>query len=51
MMKMSYTIPHQPTPIKIPALANIQTRPINTGLFGNIYQPIYNTGPCSSCGK
>lgn len=46
-----YTAP----PIKIQPLANVQTKSLmninNTIVIGCIFQPIYNSGPCSSCGK
>jgi hypothetical protein len=59
MMKMTFSIPpvkqYTAPPIKIQSLANIQTNATasisNTILIGSIFQPIYNTGPCSSCGK
>ena len=57
MMKMTFSIPpvkqYTAPPIKIQPLANIQTKPMvnNTIVIGSIFQPIYNTGPCSSCGK
>ena len=55
MMKMTFSIPQTNAPIKIQPLANIQTKPLvninNTIIIGSIFQPIYATGPCSSCGK
>jgi hypothetical protein len=56
MMKMTFSIPsvkqYTAPPIKIQPLANIQTSNINnTIIIGSIFQPIYQTGPCSSCGK
>jgi hypothetical protein len=55
-MKMIFSIPqpkqYAAPPIKIQSLANIQTASINnTIVIGSIFQPIYNSGPCSSCGK
>jgi hypothetical protein len=54
-MNMSFTIPpsikYIPPPIKIQS-SNIQSLAyLNTTITGNIFQSIYNTGPCSSCGK
>jgi len=56
MMKMTFSIPqtkqYTAPPIKIQPLANIQTASINNSIIiGSIFQPIYSTGPCSSCGK
>ena len=55
MMKMTFSIPQPRPPIKVQPLANIQTKPLvninNTIIIGSIFQPIYATGPCSSCGK
>ena len=56
MMKMTFSIPptkkYTAPPIKIQPLANTQTTSINSTIInGSIFQPIYNTGPCSSCGK
>lgn len=59
MMKMTFSIPpvkqYTAPPIKVQPLANIQTKPLvninNTIITGSIFQPIYATGPCSSCGK
>ena len=56
---MTFSIPqpkqYTAPPIKIQPLANIQTKPLvninNTIIIGSIFQPIYTTGPCSSCGK
>ena len=56
---MTFSIPptkkYTASPIKIQPLANTQTKPLaninNTIIIGSIFQPIYNTGPCSSCGK
>jgi len=55
-MNMSFTIPphikYIPPPIKIQSSTNIQSLAyLNTNITGNIFQSIYNTGPCSSCGK
>lgn len=56
-MNMSFTIPptikYTPPPIKIQSSSNIQSLAYsnNTILTGNIFQSMYNTGPCSSCGK
>lgn len=55
-MNMSFTIPppikYIPPHIKIQSSANIQPLAyLNTNITGNIFQSIYNTGPCSSCGK
>jgi hypothetical protein len=55
-MKMTFSIPEikkytppQPTiQIQNPNLANVKQNPI---LVGSIFQTIYNTGPCTSCGK
>jgi len=59
MMKMIFSIPqtkqYTAPPIKIQPLANVQTKSLmninNTIVIGCIFQPIYNSGPCSSCGK
>jgi len=63
MMKMAFSIPQTKqyvAPPIIQPLANVQTNtmiiqsPIiiqNPIIMGSIFQPIYNTGPCSSCGK
>lgn len=50
---MTFSIPPARPPIKIQSLANIQTKPmIQTPIImGSIFQPIYATVPCSSCGK
>ena len=56
-MKMTFNIPHKKQyvspPIKIQPLANILQYSNNntTIITGSIFQPIYNTGPCSGCGK
>ena len=55
---MTFNIPQKKQyvspPIKIQSLANIPQYSNNnntTIITGSIFQPIYNTGPCSSCGK
>lgn len=57
-MNMAFTIPpsikYISPPIKIESSTNIQSLAYSnttTILTGNIFQSIYNTGPCSSCGK
>jgi hypothetical protein len=55
-MNMSFTIPppikYIPPPIKIQSYSISQPLAyLNTNITGNIFQSIYNTGPCSSCGK
>ena len=55
-MNMAFTIPppikYTPPPIKIQSSTNIQSLAyLNTTITGNIFHSIYNTGPCSSCGK
>jgi hypothetical protein len=55
-MNMAFTIhpsiKYTPPPIKIQSSTNIQSLAYsNTTVTGNIFQSIYNTGPCSSCGK
>lgn len=55
-MNMAFTIPppikYIPPPIKIQSSADIQSLAYsNTTITGNIFQSIYNAGPCSSCGK
>jgi len=51
-MKMTFSIPqtkqYTPPPIKIQSLANVNQ---NIVVGGNIFKALYNTGPCSSCGK
>lgn len=55
MMKMQFSISkksqYTAPPIKIQPLANIQNIGNNSIIVGSIFQPIFNTGPCSSCGK
>jgi hypothetical protein len=55
MMKMTFSIPPVKQYTGPKPLANIQSKPLvninNTIIIGSIFQPIYNSGPCSSCGK
>ena len=51
-MKMNFSIPQKKTYIPPP----IQMQPlvsttVNVNAMGNIFKPIYPTGPCTSCGK
>ena len=50
-MNMAFTIP--PSKKYTPPPINLQS-PLaysNNTITGNIFQTIYNSGPCSSCGK
>lgn len=55
MMKMKMTFNNNPSqPAKIQQPIQIQIKHLaylNSGINSNIFQPIYNSGKCSSCGR
>jgi hypothetical protein len=51
---MNFSIPQKktyiPPPIQMQPLVSTTVN-VNVNAMGNIFKPIYPTGPCTSCGK